>query len=92
MAAKKKAKRSEAMRKAWQTRRARSARAERPAAPRGEPRAVLLGLDTLERLQRRLQSAAPSAPGNATVSLTTEELALLAYALGNLSALARMQR
>lgn len=61
------------------------------AKPSGE-RVVLLTLATLELLQDRLEAAAPGASGRATVDLATDELAMLSYALGNLTGLALRSR
>jgi hypothetical protein len=58
------------------------------AKPPGEQVVVLLTLDTLKLLQHRLEAAAPGASGRATVDLTTAELAMLSYALVNLTGLA----
>jgi hypothetical protein len=64
-------------------------RATNGATPASAPAVVvLLTRDTLKLLQSRLQAAAPGVSGRATVDLTTEELALMSYALGNLSGLA----
>jgi hypothetical protein len=58
------------------------------ATPSRAPAVVLLTLDTLKLLQSRVQAAVRDGAGRATLELTTEELAMLSYALGNLSGLA----